>query len=365
MMASTMALALNTRTADPSVPLRRRVAGAALATLGLPALTVALLAMQQADLATALLCYLTLTMVVATIGGLWPSLPTAVAGYMLSHWYFTPPFRTWTVDRAQDLLALGVFLAVSIVVSILVQLVARRAGEAARAAAHAEVLAEGNRLRTALLSAVSHDLRTPLATIKAWLTGLLEGDVTFTPAQVDEILAAAVDEVDRLNTLVGNLLDMSRLQTGAVTVHSRPLALDAVTSAAVDTLPHTTNRLLVDIPDTLPHVQADEALLERVVANLVDNALRHTPDTTRVEVIAHAPVGTDAVELRVVDHGPGVNGERRGAALRPLGESGSSAGAGLGLAVAKGLTEALRGHLVELQTPGGGTTMQLTLRAAQ
>lgn len=348
-----------------SVPLRRRLAGGALAAAGLPTLTAVLLAMEQADLATALLCYLTLTMVVATVGGLWPSLPTAVASYMISHWYFTPPFRTWTVDRGQDLLALGVFLAVSLVVSILVQLVARRASEAALAAAHAEVLAEGNRLRTALLSAVSHDLRTPLATIKAWLTGLLEGDVTFRPAQVDEILTAAVDEVDRLNALVGNLLDMSRLQTGAVAVRSRPLPLDAVTSAAVDSLPYTKHRLFVDIPDTLPHVDADEALLERVIANLVDNALRHTPDTAHVEVVALVGAGAEDVELRVIDHGPGMSAERREAALRPFSRSGSNVGAGLGLHVARGLTDLLRGRLVAHETPGGGTTMLLTLKVAR
>lgn len=363
MMASDMSRARDITADHPSVPLRRRIGGGALAAVGLPVLTLVLLAMEQADLATALLCYLTLTMVVATIGGLWPSLPTAIASYMISHWYFTPPFRTWTVDRGQDLLALGVFLTVSLVVSILVQLVARRAGEAARAAAQAEVLAEGNRLRTALLSAVSHDLRTPLATIKAWLTGLLEGDVTFTPAQVNEIMTAAVDEVDRLNALVGNLLDMSRLQTGAVTVHSRPLALDAVTAAAVHALPHTEHRLLIDIPETLPQVDADEALLERVVANLVDNALRHTPDTTQVEVVALPSADTESVELRVIDHGPGMSAERREAALRPF-SSGASVSPGLGLHVANGLTELLRGRLAAQETPGGGTTMLLTLKAA-
>lgn len=371
-MTSTMTTAPFKTTARPAVPLRRRVAGAALAAIALPALTVLLLVTEQADLATALLCYLTLTMLVATIGGLWPSVPTALASYVVSHWFFTPPLRTWTVDRGQDLLALGVFLAVSVVVSLLVNLVARRAAEAAQAGAEAvaesarvEVLAEGTRTRTALLSAVSHDLRTPLATIKAWLTGLLEGDVAFEPREVDEILAAAVQEVDRLNTLVGNLLDMSRLQIGAVAVHNQPVALDAVASAAVGTLPHNDHRIHVDIPDTLPHVNADEALLERVVANLIDNALRHTPESTPVEVRAQACGNSPAVELRIIDHGPGITpaSPQTLPSLSDLGPA-AGAGAGLGLAVARGLTAALHGDLTAHETAGGGTTMVLKLTTA-
>jgi two-component system, OmpR family, sensor histidine kinase KdpD len=373
MMISTMTAAPMKPTAHPAVPLRRRIVGAALAVVALPALTVLLLVTEHADLATALLCYLTLTMLVATIGGLWPSVPTAIASYAVSHWFFTPPFRTWTVDRGQDLLALGVFLAVSVVVGLLVNLVGRRAAETAQAeaeaaaeAARVEVLAEGTRTRTALLSAVSHDLRTPLATIKTWLTGLLEGDVAFEPREVDEILTAAVQEVDRLNTLVGNLLDMSRLQIGAVAVHNQPVALDAVASAAVGTLPHRDLRIHMDIPDTLPHVNADEALLERVVANLIDNALRHTPERSPVEVRAEECGNSPAVELRIIDHGPGIStaGQQPVVPSLPDLRLKAGRGAGLGLAVAKGLTAALHGDLAAHETPGGGTTMVLKLATA-
>jgi two-component system, OmpR family, sensor histidine kinase KdpD len=230
-------------------------------------------------------------------------------------------------------------------------------------AAHAVVLAEGNRVRTALLSAVSHDLRTPLATIKAWLTGLLEGDVTFSPEVTTEILGAAVGEVDRLNNLVGNLLDMSRLQTGGVQVHTQPVALDAVTSAAVATLPHGDHRLRVTIPDSLPEVDTDAALLERVVANLVDNALRHTPRHTPVELRADSGV-SGGVTLRIIDHGAGVVAHGDDWLFEPfqrLGDQHDDGGVGLGLAVAKGLTEAIKVDLEVQSTPGGGTTMLLTL----
>lgn len=345
------------RRGGPAVSLRRRLAGALLAAAGIPVLTLLLLSMDHAELSTALLSYLALTMLVATVGGVWPSVPTAVFCYGCAKWFFTPPFRTWIVDRGQDVLALAVFLGVAVVVSLLVHLVERRAADAA-------LLAEGNRLRTALLSAASHDLRTPLATIKAWLTGLLEGDVSFSPRDVDEILSAAVGEVDRLNALVGNLLDMSRLQTGVVHVHRRPVALDAVTSAAVATLSYGRRRLHVEIPDSLPRVSCDEALLERIVANLVDNALRHTPEETRVDVRAGCGADDDVV-LRIIDHGPGPVALPADAQLRPFtgGRSGTS-GAGLGLAVAKGLSDAIDADLAVRDTPGGGTTMMLTLRAA-
>lgn len=346
-----------------AVPLRRRVIGAAIAVVGLPLVTFLLLHVSaHVELSTALLSYLTLTMVVAAVGGVWPSLPTAVAGFTAANWFFTSPFRTWSIDRGQDLLALAVFLAVALVVSGLVHLVAVGAADAARA----DMLAEGNRVRTALLSAVSHDLRTPLSTIKAWLTGLLEGDVTFSPSDVNEILTAAVGEVDRLNALVGNLLDMSRLQTGAVQVHTQPVALDAVASAAVATLPHRDGRLHVSIPDTLPEVDTDAALLERVVANLVDNALRHTPSHCPVELRAGC-TKEGAVVLHIIDHGPGLHSaapERIFEPFQRLDNHADTGGAGLGLAVAKGLADAVRGDLAIQDTPGGGTTMLLTLPTA-
>jgi two-component system sensor histidine kinase KdpD len=232
-------------------------------------------------------------------------------------------------------------------------------------AAGAGALEEGNRLRTALLAAVSHDLRTPLASIKASATSLLQGDVHWTPEATREFLEAIVADVDRLNGLVGNLLDMSRLQTGALQVHVRPVAVDEVVAAALDGLRPGGADVEVAIPEALPLVAADQALLERVVANLVDNALAWSPPGTPVRVEAGVVPG--GVDLRVVDRGGGIAREHRDRIFQPfqrLGDGPDGAGVGLGLAVARGFTEAMSGELVIEDRPGGGTTMVVSLKAA-
>ena len=149
-------------------------------------------------------------------------------------------------------------------------------------AAAAEGLAEANTLRTALLAAVSHDLRTPLASIKAAATSLLQSDVEWSVETRTEFLETIDEEADRLNTLVGNLLDMSRLQTGAVELVLRDVGLDEIVPAALHGLPQATpDHVVIEVPETLPPVRADAALLERAVANLVANALHASPPTCR------------------------------------------------------------------------------------
>ncbi len=147
----------------------------------------------------------------------------------------------------------------------------------ARAAADAVALAEANQLRTALLQAVSHDLRTPLASIKTSVTSLLQHDVTWPPEATRQFLATIDEETDRLNTLVGNLLDMSRLQTGALSVLSRPVGLEEVVPAALAGLGGHGRAVEVDVPETLARVWADPALLERAIANVVSNAVTWSP----------------------------------------------------------------------------------------
>ena len=467
--------ALSSRPARAALPARRRLLGVALGVAGLPLLTFALLrAGADIDLSTALLSYLAFTVLVATVGGIWPSVIVAIAGFVAGSWYFTPPVRAWAVYHVQDVLALTVFLATAVVVSALVDLVARRAAEAERARAqstalarlaatvaasndplirlvddlrrtfdldavavlrrdgdrwHAQAcsgepcpqspddgtdsleldsssvlvlrgprtpaddrrvlaafaaqlalaidkqsleaeavrakgLAEANRLRTSLLSAVSHDLRTPLATIKAWLTGLLGDDVQFDRHATDEIVRAAVGEVDRLNALVGNLLDMSRLQTGALQVRTRPVELDAVAAAAVDWLGYTSDRVVLELADTLPRVLTDATLLERVLANLIDNAVRHSPPGAPCRV--RAGVAGDIMEVHVVDRGTGIPMHERSAVFEPFQRlDDNTGGIGLGLAVARGLADALSAELAIDDTPAGGTTMVLRLKVAQ
>ncbi len=226
-------------------------------------------------------------------------------------------------------------------------------------------LAEANELRTALLAAVSHDLRTPLASIKASVTSLLQRDVAWTPEATGEFLATIDEESDRLNALVGNLLDMSRLQTGALQLVMRAVGLEEVVPRALSGLPDRAVSVVLDLPETLPPVRADAGLLERAVANLVDNARVWSPPDRPVRVEAGAV--KERVDLRVIDHGPGIPPGQRELVFQPfqrLGDNPSNgSGVGLGLAVARGFVEAMGGDLIVEDTPGGGATMVLSMPA--
>lgn len=230
-------------------------------------------------------------------------------------------------------------------------------------AEQARELAEGNRIRTALLAAVSHDLRTPLASIKASVTSLRSDDVAWSQEDEAELLAGIEAGADRLDHLVGNLLDMSRLQTGTVTPLIRDIDLDEVVPMALGGVPE--GSVTLDIPEELPIVAVDPGLLERSVANLVENAVKYSPDGRAVLVSASA-LG-DRVELRIADRGPGVPDGAKDRIFEPFqryGDAPRGAGVGLGLAVARGFAEAMGGTLAAEDTPGGGMTMVLTLRAA-
>jgi two-component system sensor histidine kinase KdpD len=241
-----------------------------------------------------------------------------------------------------------------------VALEGRRLG---RAAADAALLAEANELRTALLAAVSHDLRTPLASIKTAVTGLLQDDVTLPPEAAAELLATIDEQTDRLDRLVGNLLDMSRLQTGALSLHSRPIGMDEVVPAALASLGDHGRGVQVEVPETLPRVHADPGLLERAVANMVANALAWSPPDRPVQVTA-AHHG-DQVELQVIDHGPGIPASDRHRLFQPFQRLGDAAGGvGLGLAVARGFLDAMHGQITPDDTPGGGLTMRIRLPIA-
>jgi two-component system sensor histidine kinase KdpD len=234
-------------------------------------------------------------------------------------------------------------------------------------AAQATSLAEANELRSALLQAVSHDLRTPLAGIKASASSLRQLDIAWSDVDRNEFLRTIEDETDRLTTLVGNLLDMSRIQAGAVAPRTQSVGLEEVVPAALAGLGERADKVEVDVPESLPPVRADPALLERVVANLVDNAVAHSPEGSPVWVEA-GEVGS-RVLIRVVDRGPGIPLEERERIFQPfqrLGDSPShGAGVGLGLAVARGFTHAMGGDLIVDDTPGGGTTMTIELEVTK
>jgi two-component system sensor histidine kinase KdpD len=228
-------------------------------------------------------------------------------------------------------------------------------------AGYATDLEHANAIRTALLAAVSHDLRTPLASIKAAVSSLRAPDVTFTGEDEAELLATIETGADRLERLIDNLLDASRLQSGVLRPQLRRVDLDEVVPRAVEGVPAGLVRM--DVDERLPLVLADPGLLERIVANLVENAVRHGG----APVLVTASARPGVVELRVIDRGPGVPAvgrERMFGAFQRLGDTASGAGVGLGLTVARGFAEALGGTLEAEDTPGGGLTMVLTLPVA-
>ncbi|WP_433173926.1 DUF4118 domain-containing protein [Actinoallomurus sp. CA-150999] len=448
----------------------RRTAGWLLALFGPPALTALLSAGgRHFELPTELLFFLALAVGVALVGGLWPAIVAAVAGFLLVNWFFTPPLHTLTVAELENAMALVVFVTVAVAVSTVVDLAARRSSQAAQARAEATTLsmlatsvlrgedalpellervretfglssvtllersgddwapiasvgpgtcarpgdgdvtvqvsdtltlaldgrvlpaadrrvlaafayqaaaaldrqrlaeeakearrlAEGNRIRTALLAAVSHDLRTPLASIKASVSSLRSPDVRWDPEDEAELLATIEESADRLDGLVANLLDMSRLQTGVVNPLARTVSLDEVIQPALANVPG--DQVKVEVPDNLPAVVADPGLLERSLANVIENAVRHGgPEPVRVTASEHGGM----VELRIADRGPGVPDSSKTRMFEPfqrLGDRPRGSGVGLGLAVARGFAEAVGGDLRAEDTPGGGLTMVFSL----
>lgn len=455
-----------------ALPGRRVQLGFLAAAVSIPALTAVLAALRdELGLPSVLLLFLLLVVGISGLGGLWPALTVAVAGFLVVNWYFTPPLYTFTINETENLLALFVFLVVAAVVSLFVSLAARRAAEGAQARAEAQALvrlagsssvptlldalgrtlgldgasvlhregagwrieaetgnsapespdaagftvdlderhvlalsdsepgdeerrildafarelgasleleeleaeastaaslATSGELRAAILSAVSHDLRTPISAIKASVTSLLQQDVDWTADAKSEFLETIDEEVDRLNGLVGNLLDMSRIQAGAVEVRREPVGLEEVVPSAVRSLGAGAAAVEIDVPESLPRVLADAGLLERALANIVGNAVRYSPPGQRVRVLAGAVDGQ--VDVRVVDRGAGVLEPKREEMFFPfqrLGDSGEDGGVGLGLAVAKGFVEAMGGAIEAEDTPGGGLTMVVRLRTAQ
>jgi two-component system, OmpR family, sensor histidine kinase KdpD len=468
---------------------RRRIAGFALAALGLPLLTVALTGLRgNLSLPSDILLFLAAVVVVALVGGLYPALTAALTAFLLLNWFFVPPIHQWTIAERENILALVVFLLVAVAVSTVVDLAARRSSDAARGRAEAETLstlagsvlrgsrplpalldqlretfqldgvtllerrpdtpvspdlqhdpaawrvaaavgdqpcltpaegeadvvvdhelrlvlrghplpaadrrvveafaaqaavalrqqrleeraaaagplAEVDRLRTALLSAVSHDLRTPLASAKAAVQSLRSSDVEFSDADRQELLETAEESLNRLSRLVENLLDMSRLQAGALAMAPQLISLGEAIPTAVDELGDIGKNVAIRVPDELPEVRADPALLERALVNVLTNALRYSPPRQPPMITASEDGGL--VEIRVVDHGPGVpaaDWERIFAPFQRLGDRDNATGVGLGLALSRGLVEATGGTLTPDTTPGGGLTMIFRLPAAE
>jgi two-component system sensor histidine kinase KdpD len=233
------------------------------------------------------------------------------------------------------------------------------------AAEAARPVAEADRARTALLAAVSHDLRTPLASAKAAVSCLRSDDIQLTAEDHDELLATADESLDLLAHLLASLLDVSRLQAGALAVFPRPADLHQIIARSLKDVGPQAQAVTIAVPPELPEVMVDPPIMERVIANVTANALRYSPAGSPPLLTVSAR--GDRIELRVADRGPGVPQPDRDRMFTPfqrLGDASTTTGVGLGLAVSRGLTEAMRGTLEPEETPGGGLTMTISLPRA-
>lgn len=343
---------------------RRRLVGYAMA-ICLPALLTSALvhAREPLNLVSDMLLFVLVAVVVALVGGVIPAVVAAVSGSILLNFFFTPPFHTFTIEDPNNALALIVFTLVAVLVSSTVDLAARRRTRLDEAAAHAVALTQANELRTALLAAVGHDLRTPLSAAKAAVSSLRSEAVSLSPEARKELLEDADASIDRLGDLITNLLDMSRLRTGAVSMRRQPTDPVDVINRARRHLGPDRGRVIVEAATDLPPVEADPGLLERVVANLLANALRWSEDP----VIARCRSNGGWSDVQIIDRGPGVPSaayEHIFTAFQHEGDFDADSGLGLGLAVARGLTEAMGGTLTPSETAGGGLTMTISLDEA-
>jgi two-component system sensor histidine kinase KdpD len=343
---------------------RRQLISAGVAIVVLTLLTLILDARRD-DVSTTIIFLLYLAAVVAlsAAGGPIVGIAVAIVAFLLVNWFFTEPLHTLNVSDPERFAELIIFLAVSATVATLVDTAGRRRDVLEARTAEAEQLAAANDLRTALLRAVSHDLRTPLTTAKLATSSLLASDITLEEAQRRELVVLADREIDRLVLIVENLLDAGRLQAGVLRVDLGETDLQALVDRVITLVPEDDRaRVANQIDDDMPTVHADRALLERVVANLVSNALN--ADTEHVIVIAADRRDDGRIALDVIDHGPGLSEAQRETAFRPFHrfeDRGANSGIGLGLPICAGFCEAMGAALDLDATPGGGLTARVVL----
>lgn len=331
---------------------------AALIAVGVTLAVVGVIPRLVPDVQTAILLYLLPLTLAATRWGLGPSMTAILAAVIGHDLLYIEPVGSFSVARLDEALGLGLLTFTALVISQLA-IQARRGAERAR---EAEVARQSDALKTALLRAVSHDLRTPLASIKASVSALRQPDTSYTLDDQSELLAAIEEETDHLTRLVADLLDVSRLEAGALALHKRPQDLTELVEAVVRRLrPALGGRsVTLDAPETLPLVPYDYAQIDRVIANLVENAAVHTPSGSPIEIqIRHDDA---SIRVAVTDQGPGVPPEDRERIFRPF-ERGRvrGRGSGLGLAIARGFAEAHGGTLDVEGEPSGGARFVVTL----
>lgn len=314
--------------------------------------------------------YLFAVLFAAAVWGVWFGTAVSLVSMVAFNWFFLPPTHTFRLRESENWVALAVYLVTAVSVGGLAALARRRAAEAEQALAslvrssmEREQLARADIAKTAVLRSVSHDLRSPLTAIRTaseMLSGEPLGD-----ADREELLASIRAEARRLDRLVANLLDLSRLEAGAATPMLELWTVDGLAARALEALGRDADRVLVTLPEDAPPVRVDAAQLERVLVNLLENALRHSSLDDSVEIGAEAVAGE--VLLWVADRGPGIERSDQSAIFEPFrqGAGGGERGSGLGLAIAKGFAELNGGRLWLESEPGRGARFALALPAVE
>jgi two-component system sensor histidine kinase KdpD len=283
----------------------------------------------------------------ALVGGRGSALITAVSAAVAFNLAFIPPYWTFEVHILEDLVALAVFAVVALVVGTLVAREAqqrRSAGEHAAEAARLSVLEQVDQQRAALLRSVSHDLRTPLSTIRA-VTSDLRAGAAYDPSTRDDLLELVVDEAERLDRIVANLLSMSRIEAGAFQPRRQAVALDELIDSGVARLGSVLRhrRVQVQVPDGLPLADADYSQLDQVLTNLLENAARHSPPGSTITIEAARDNGM--LTVAVEDEGPGIPPSDRQRVFLPFWHAPGASTSGVGLSICQAIVGAHGGTI--------------------
>src|SRR3989440_3326299 len=272
---------------------------------------------------------------VAVLGGVWLATAVSIASMLAFNFFFLPPTHTFALRDSENWAALAVFLVTAVVVSVLATQARRRAELAAEEALEAEALRRSDTMKTAVLHSVSHDLRSPLTAIVAAAASLATPEVRLSPDDRGDLVATIRAEADRLDRLVGNLLDLSRLESGVASPHTELWTADDLVYRALEQLGPGGERVVTELDADAPPVHVDAAQIERALVNLPDNAVKFSPPGAPVRVRVELRSGE--LLLHVEDAGPGVASAEREAMFEPFRRgNGDMGGAGLGLAIARG-----------------------------
>ncbi len=303
--------------------------------------------------------YLFAVLPVAVLYGLGWALAVSIASMLAFNYFFLPPLHTLALTDSENWVALAVFVVTAVVVSELATQARRRAF----AAAEADALRRSDAAKTAVLHAVSHDLRSPLTAIRVAAGGLESGSLALDDDDRASLLETIRLETARLERLVANLLDLSRLEGGVAPAHRELWPVDELVSRALDALGPEAARVRVTLDGDAPLVSVDATQLERVLANVLENALRYSSPADPVELV----VGStgDDVLVTIADRGPGLDPESLDRIFEPFehGRAGGE-GTGLGLAIARGFAQANGCRLWAEPREGSGASFTLALPSA-